>query len=187
MTFESFSKKSSSEKILLAHLEPSKRLLSWEFFRDNIWKKSVDFFVISVEIDGVALREGANNGLQCGEFYFDSKTKELYVRTDLEQDPSDVFAAVTFRMFFSSSGETLPYDLSIGQDVFYEPLLDKTSNFGFNLDHNLASGVALESNGSIDFINSNGYFESIDDKYTFKNKKVKIFLWSRELTIQENK
>ena len=117
-TFTEFKEKSTSEKVVLATIEASKRLFTYSLVSGTIYKRSVDNVVSRVKWNDTELTEGSSTSVSSGEFYFDSSTKELYVNNG--SDPSVEFITVTFKFFFSTRPVILPNDLDNGFDVEWE-------------------------------------------------------------------
>lgn len=173
-TYSAFKNLTSSEKNILAWVHGNQRVFNFTNVSGTIYKKTMSYYVVAVENDGTALTDGGDTTPDSGEFYFDTTTKELYI--NIGEDPTGNFIAVTYRLFFSDSGQNLSYDLDSGQVVHYEPLLDSSSKFSTQLDGDVDQlGFASVGSGSLKLINTGSYFDDIYDLIQFENGDVQIF------------
>jgi len=187
-TFETFAQKVASNKSVLAHLEPAQRLVLWELDAGAVYKRSVDHYVINVFKETTALTQGSSSSLNAGEFYFDYSDKTLYVRLGDDSNPEESFMVGVYRLFFSNQGHVLSWDLTDdGNEVYYEALLSETSNFKQELDNAELLGISLESDGSIRFDNSNGYWDSIFDRLIWDSRRIAIYSWFPDTPFSESK
>lgn len=185
-TFDEFSKKTSSKKSILAQLEPTQKLVTWELDSGAVYKKTVDFYVVGVFKDTTAFSEGSSASLSAGEFWFDYSDKTLYLRMDDDSNPELSFIVAQYRLFFSDSGYVVSYDLTdTGNEVEYEGLIDSTSSFKQELDNAELLGISLESDGSIRFNNKSGYWDSIFDTLFWDNKICRIHSWFPDTPFSE--
>ncbi len=177
-TYESISQKTASEKVILAHIEPSQRLVLWELDSGSVYKRIVPYFVVGVAVDGTQLSEGSSSSLNSGEWFFDYASKTLYTRMSDDSNPQASFVVATYRLFFSNSGHDLSWDLTDqGNQVNYEPVIDNTSRFVQEIDNSELLGISLESEGSISFFNNHGYFDPIFDRLIWEFKNIRIYSW----------
>ncbi len=180
MSYETFAERPVSEKNVLAWIEPVQRLLLFTLFSGAVYSKSVDHYVIGVKQGDTTLSEGLSTSLSAGEWYFDATSKTLYVRTTDDADPEEKNISATYRLFYSSIPAILPFDLSSGEAVEYDSRIESTSRFGQEIDEE-QTGIALEGQGSIAFLNADGHFDTLYDKLFFENKRVVIYSWSSSL------
>ena len=187
-TYSSFKNKTSSEKVVLAWIEPSAKLSVWTLHSGSIYKKVVPEYVIRIYQNTTLLTEvntlGAVTGV--GKWFFDYSTKTVYVWCNSSSNPDAVLMRADYRLFFSNGPFVLPHDLSTGDEVEYLPHLESTSNFGYELDPE-QMGISLEGQGDIKFFNNDGYFEDKFDKYFWENKEVTIYSWSPSILLSEKK
>jgi len=186
MSYSDYADKVSSEKIVLALLEPSSpRLLLWTLHTGAIYKKTVDYFVIDVKEDNTSLTEASSASLNQGEWYYD-KNGTLYIRMDDDTDPTDNYVSCKYRFFFSNKPHINTHDLtSSGVDVYYDGIIKSTSAFKQELDHADQTGIALENSGSISFYNTDGTFDPIFDKLFWENKSCKIYSWNKDIALSD--
>lgn len=192
-TLDEYKNKPSSEKLLVAHVEPSRRQFGWTLHSGSIWKKVVTYWVVGVTQNGSDLTEVSSIGACTdGKWYFDPATKTLYVRNlaSVTHDPDPGysnfptnlhnFTLVTFRLFFSNYPIDLPWNLTTsGRLVPYEGLISEQSLYGASLDSE-RHGTALESTSTLSFYNNDLYFDSIFDKLIWESKRVAVYvLYSR--------
>ena len=190
MAYSDNVKKQASEKVLIAHIEPSEKLVLWSLFSGAVYVRDVDKFVIDLKNDTTSLIEASSTSLSAGEWYNDRENGKLYARTSDDSNPQDSsnFMVVTYRLFFANAPYILPHDLTdSGELVTYEPFLLSTSTFPQEVDNTDQTGIALESNGSVNLDNEGGYFSGIFDKLFFENKRVAIYSWISLSPIAENR
>jgi hypothetical protein len=190
MAYSDNVKNTGSEKVILAHIEPSEKLVLWSVFSGAVYERNVDNFVIDLKNGTTSLTEGSSTSLNAGEWYNDRENGKLYVRLSDDSNPQDAanFMVVTYRLFFSSAPYVLPHDLTdSGELVEYQPLFDSVSNFPQEIDNADQTGIALESNGSIRLFNRDGYFDDKFDKLFFENKRVAIYSWIALQPASENR
>ena len=101
-----------SEKILLAHLEPSQRAITWELDSGAIYKRTPDFYVIDTKIDTTSLTEASSAALSSGEWFFDVEAGLTYIRLSDDSNPKDSFISLTFRIFMSNGPYIKTHDFS---------------------------------------------------------------------------
>lgn len=188
-TFEEFQNKASAEKVVLAQVEASKRLMGWELDSGSTYVITFDRPTLeSLEEDGEPLDEGSDaSSLAAGEYYLDRMNRALYVRTTDSSNPNGKFIAVFFTYYFSNIPVRIPYDLDTGFHVEWLPYIKDTSEFGFELDNQDQLGVAIEGSGSIKFSNDQDFWKPIYDKLYFENQRVFIYSWNKILPVTEAK
>lgn len=186
ISLSEFMNLSSSEKTLLAWVEPGQRLIKWTLHSGAIYKKTLSFFVKDFQVDGVSLTESTTlAGLSAGKFYYDPQEKTLYVWLTDSSNPKDHYSMVIYRLFFSSSPIYLPYNLITGSRIVpYEPLISESSEFGASLDSE-RKGTAIESTSTISFYNNDRYFDDIFDKLIWENKEVYVYATHRKLALTD--
>ena len=185
-TYEEFADKTRSEKVVLAWIQPVQRLLLFTLFSGFVYKKSVDHFVVGVKDSSTSLTEASSTSLNAGEWFFDAENKTLYVRASDDSDPSTRTISAEYRLFYSNLPYILPYDLESGTAVEYDSRIEATSSFSSEIDEE-QTGIALEGQGSIRLINSDGHFDSLYDKLFFENKSCTIFSWSSSIPISQKR
>jgi hypothetical protein len=179
MTYATTSKKTDLEKLTLAWVEPSERLILWNNVSGAIYKRDVEFYTIGVRQDDVDLIDASSTALSQGEYYFDESTKEVYVRMSDDSNPQSNFISANYRIHFSDVGIDLPHDLDSGIEVPYEPYIDKVSDFPLGIDNLSQSGIAVEASGNITFF-KNDFFISYFDRLIWENKNISIYSYLPE-------
>lgn len=175
----------ASEKVILAHVEPSERLILWTNHAGAVYYRDVDHYVIRAFEGGTALVANTSASLSASEYYFDATAKRLYVRMSDDADPKNNDVHVDYRLFFSSKGVNLPFNLTIGStEVEYLSYLDDGSDLKQALDKDF-SGVSLENDIRISFNNQDGYFDDIFDVLLWENKKVDFYFWFGDISPEE--
>ena len=186
MSYEDFANKPTSRKEILCQIEPVRKLNVWTLDSGAVYKKVVEHYTINASENGIALIENTSSTLNAGEFYFDYKTFELFVRCsdDLSPDKKDLIA--TFRLFFSSMPYDLPFDLENGASVYYEPILRSNSSINFEIDEE-QTGIALDTKTKVSFENEHGFFDPIYDRLVWENKTLKLWSWSPSIQLSEKR
>ena len=172
--------KPRSEKITLVTLESVERLKLFNLAGSD-YERFVDNFVVGVKDSGVALTSGSLP-LSLNKWHFEPATKKLTINVGANPKTKDI--SVTYRLFFSSAPVNLPYDLSSGAVVEWEPYVISIGSIGQQLDEE-QTGVVLESSSSVDFVNSDGRWDLIFDRYIFENQEIKFYSWFPNIPIAE--
>lgn len=184
MTFEEASALTSSEKITLVTVESERLVKLFTLYSGTVYYKDVPFFVVDVKQNGVSLDYVSDKSLiASGNWTYEPLTGKVYVNIVGDLDPKTTDISLVYRHFFSNAPLNLPYDLSSGAIVEWLPYVNSIGSVGQQLDDE-NTGVALESNSTIDLIND-GFFDEIYDSNIFENKNVKFYLWYRETAITE--
>jgi hypothetical protein len=189
-TYEDFQNKNVSEKITLARVKATKRLIGFVVHSGSIYKiENFDFAKINfVKDSGTQLvSQSSLASVVSGSYFNDRENKTLYLQTSDSSNPNGKFLAMQFDNFFSNVGVVAPNDLSTGFDVYWEPLIKLTSEFGVALDNEDQLGFALEGSGSISFILSREYFDERFEGFVWENGKAEIYSWNRDLPATEAK
>lgn len=185
-TFDTEKVKNASEKVVLCHVEPKQYLKIFSLSSGAVYKRTVSYFVVGVADGTTAYTEASSASLNASEWYYNPATGELFVRTDDDADPREKNLVITYRFFFSNTAINLPFDLSSGDAVYYEGRVLSNSPITKALDEEQI-GLALESNTSIRFINTDSYFDDIYDSLVWENKTVKLWTWFPNTPISEAK
>lgn len=186
-TYQNFKNKSSSEKLTLAILEGSKRLIGFALHSGSIYKKlNFDVAVISsIEVSSVALEPVQSiSDLVNGTYFNDRENKILYVHSS---NPNASFVVLTNKYFFSNKGLSLPHDLDSGFEVYFEPMIKGSSAFGLELDIVNEATSAIEGSGTLTLHNDSDFWLRNYDKTFFENQICSIYSYNSELDIAETK
>lgn len=176
-TFAEYMEAASSEKLALATVEASVRLMGWTAEGPGLYSKPLLAAIIeSVEIGGSALTrvESPNTG---GQYSYDGLTLRIFAL----DHPNSVYVVLTQRFFFASSPVVLPHDLANGAEVFWEGSIRASSLFGVEMDTINQASEAIEGAGEISFANDQEFWKKNFDKLSFENKKVSIYSYNRDL------
>lgn len=190
MSFTEFQNKPSSEKITLAIIHASKRLMGWSVHSGSVYKlENFDVkSIVNIEDSGSAYTEVSSLGdVTASKFYNDRTNKILYIRTTGSDNPNGRFLALTFKLFFSSAPIVLPHDLNTGFEVYFEPLIQSTSQFGVEIDTINQSSQAIEGSGTLTLFNDQDFWPANFDKLYFDNKSAFIYSYNRDLAPNEAK
>lgn len=188
-TYEEKQKEPNTQKITLADVEASKRLVGWNLFSGSVYR-IIDFdisIITLIEESGVdftAVSDVAS--VVAGTFFNDRINKILYLETTGSVNPNGVFMVMTFKHFFSDVPVSLPFDLASGIEVAWLPFIRTTSKFGVELESEQI-GLAIEGSGSIQFENELDFFKSRYDKLTWENQNISIFSLIDDLPATEAK
>jgi hypothetical protein len=176
----------SSEKIVLAHLQATSRLYTWELYSGFIYKRITNYFVYDLKQNQTDLTEVFSIGaVVAGTFYYDIKTSTVYVRTISSTDPATEEMIVTYQFYFSNVTIGASHDLTnTGEDVLYQGRI--TANPGFK--HKVGIEQALTSlvgTGDLVLENNDGGLDTIFDTLFFENQTCLIYSWNTDLSYDE--
>ena len=175
MTFEEASKLTISEKISLVTIESIEKVKLWDSHSALVFSRNVDYFVSSVNIEGVDLSAGSSvSTLGVNQFIYVPAEKKVYI--SVTASPINLEIYLTYRHFFSNAPKILPWNLSSGDEVEWLPYIENTGSIGQQLDDQ-NSGIVLESQSSVDLINESLYFENIFDRHIWESQKVNFYYW----------
>lgn len=190
MNFQDYQNRPSSEKITLATLDASKRLMGWELHSGSVYKITGITFskILSVEDSGSAYTEAASVGaVTAGKYYLDRAEQTLYLRVSNSGNPNSRFIVATFRFFFANVPVVLPHDLASGFDVYWEPWISDTSDFGVEIDTINQKSEGIEGSGNLSLLNDQEFWPTWYDKLTYENKQCSIYSYNRDLEASEAK
>ncbi len=182
MNFNDYQQLVSSEKLVLATIEASKRLMGWVVHSGSVYKlENVSLSVLlSVEDSGNAYTEVSSIGaVTSSKYYFDRSSSTIYIRTTGSDHPNGRFIVGTFRLFFSNIPITLPYDLDSGFEVYWEASIQSTSDFGVEIDTVNQVSEAIEGAGTLTLFNDQEFWPENYDLFTFENKSCAIYTYNR--------
>jgi hypothetical protein len=189
-TYADFQAKEASEKIALAIMEASRRLMGWVLHSGSVYKlTNFDHAVIvSIEDSGTAYTEVSDLGsIAASKYYHDRDNKTLYLQASDSSNPNSRFLALTFRNFFSNSSVHLAHDLSTGFEVHWLPLILSVPSAAAEVDNENQLGVAIEGSGTVSFLNDQTYWSARYEKWVFENNLCLIYSFSRGLAASEAK
>ena len=190
MSFQSrteFITAQASEKITLAHVHATARLVAWVDEGSDVYSKVVPHFVSSLKIADVELtRVDALINVIAGTFFYDPQAGEVSIKNPSLEDPADVEMIVTYRFFYSNGPIDASWNLEDGDTVVpYTGIIEKSPGYKqkVGIDQKLTS---LVGKGDLVLIND-GQFDDIFDKYYFENQLVRIYSWNRDLDYSDAK
>lgn len=183
MQYSDFKEQASSEKLTLATLDASKRLMGWQSHTGSVYKLTgITFAVIaSLEDSGTAYQESDSTSLSAGEYFYDRGAGTLYVRVIGSGNPNARFLVATFRLYFASAPVSLPHDLASGYEVFWEPMIKTNSDFGVEIDTINQASEAIEGTGTLTLHNDNEFWPKQFDKLYYENCACLIYSYNRDL------
>lgn len=173
----------------LAVLNPRRILTSWSLHSGSVYFKSFTLgFVNLVEQDGVALTQGSSTSLSAGQFYYDSDSQTIYIRTITSAAPSGFTIVGTYEIYvgtFDAHWNRDPLD-DTTQVVYYEPLIanapsiqSSVSDLYFGVLPTRSSSITL--NNAEKILNPHLYYSS------FNKAEIKIYHWLGDLETQNLK
>lgn len=183
MQYTDFQNLASSEKLTLATVEASKRLMGWTLHLGSVYSIAFPYAVISrLEDSGTAYTEVSSVGAVTASTYFlDRATGTLYLHATGSGNPNGRFLVATVKFFFSNAPITLPHDLNTGFEVPWEPLIQSTSFFGVEIDTVNQTSEAIEGNGTLTLTNDFDFWPANFDKLFFENQRCLIYSYNREI------
>lgn len=184
MQYTDFQNLPSSEKITLAILSASKRLMGWTLHSGSVYKiENFAYAVIeALEDSGNAYTATTSIGAcTASKFYLDRSAQTLYLRTTGSDNPNGRFIAATFNLYFANVPIALPHDLSSGFDVMWEPLIKATSQFGVAIDTINQTSEAIEGTGTLTLYNDFDFWPQNFDKLSFENQSCLLYSYHRDL------
>ncbi len=184
MQYSEFQNMPSSEKITLAFLQASKRLMGWELHSGSIYKITnfTHPVVVAVEDSGTGYTSvGSVGALVASSYYLDRTNHVLYVHATGSANPNSRIIVVTVKFFYANVPVVLPHDLDEGFDVFFEPLVASTSEFGVEIDTIAQSSEAIEGSGSLTLCNDLEFWPANFDKLSFENQRCSLYSYNRNL------
>lgn len=184
-TFAEYSKKLVSEKVTLVTVESAKEARLFTLHSGNIYKRVTEFFISGVKESNVNYTNVASiAAIVPGSFYYDVENKTVYLETIGSVSPLNVLNIVLInKHFFSTAPLRLPYDLGSGHVVEWLPYVQTIGAIGQQLDDE-ATGIVLESNSSVTFLND-GFFDSFYDTVIWENKNVTFYSWFPNTPVTE--
>ena len=186
--YSDFKDAPSSEKLTLAILNASKRLIAFSLHSGSIYKLlNFDVAVItSIEESGIALTEVTSLAdVVAGSFYNDRENSTLYIQVADSGHPNSKFIHVTFQLFFSTGPVVLPHDLGTGFPVSWEPQIASTSDFSVEIDTVNQQNETIEGSGTLTLFNDSSFWPANFDKLFFENQSCSIYSWNRDLEASE--
>lgn len=189
-TYADFQNQASSEKITLAILSASKRLMGWELHSGSVYKlTNFNFAIIaSIEDLGASYTEVLSIGsVAPATYYLDRTAKILYLKTAGSDNPNSRFLVGIVKLYYSNIPVTLPHDLDGGFEVYWEPLINSTSQFGVEIDIIEQTSEAIEGSGSLTLFNDFDFWPKNYDKLSFENQQYQLYSYNRELNASDAK
>lgn len=182
--YESFSKKPASEKVTIAHVRAKERVKLFSLESGAIYSRLTKYFVEKVFVGTTALVKASSPSLLAGEWFYSVSESKLFVRMFDDSDPKTKSTVLGYRLFFCDSPEILPWDLLTGEDVEHEARIKSTGALKLQLDYE-NTGIAVESDSTISFENTDGFFDSIFETLIWENQQCDFYTWSPSIPISE--
>lgn len=185
MSYTNFQSKESSEKVTIALVNGSRRLIYVDVSPYTIYVDTKK--IIKITVDG---QEYSNRDISLestNSYLYNKETKQLSLYPPAGFDLRKAFISLTERFYFSTKPLALPHDLDTGYDVFFEPHIKSTSTFENSLDVDNQQTDVIEGDGTITFLNDFDFWKKNYDKISFDNQLVEIYSWSPSIPIQDAK
>ena len=181
LTLDQFINKPSSEKLLLAHIEPSRRQFGWTVHSGSVYKKLMTNYVISVHLNATLLtRVAALADVTQGTWFFNEATLYLYMQVptgSVDPDPGyrnsslsvGNFTLVTFRLFFSNYAGSFSYNLQQRKE-FLPTAVNTTNDTIYYPSHSFRTNDLVkfysDTTAPVGLTINNSYFAiRVDDDY----------------------
>lgn len=189
MQYSDFQNQVASEKITLAHVFASKRLMGWSLLSGSVYSlPNVSALITAIEDSGVAYTEvDSLNGVIAGSYYLDRDTSTLFIHTSTGAHPNGRFISMVQKLCFANVPITLPHDLASGEEVYWLPLIASTSAFGVEIDTVNQTSEAIEGSGTLTFHNDQEFWIKNYDKLVFENQECHIYSYNRDLPATQAK
>jgi len=188
-SYSEFAEATSSEKLVLAHVQAFTQLFNFTLDSGNLYKRQTDHVVVNVKRQGARLTKVSSSGEVDDEtkFYFDVKNSELYLYSlsgDLAGD--EIIAEI--RLFFANHPVNTSWDLGndIGSHVHYEGRIRQTPGFKSEVGTD-QQGISVTGKGNLVLENTDGFFDDLYDTLIFEQKLVEIYSFNRDLLPSEAK
>ena len=185
-TRDEFINAQSSEKLILAQVEATGRLVAWTDQGGGIYTKTSPHFVTAVSFNTAAMAQ-VDTVVNEGEFSFDPQTNLITIRNTGDADPAVNDMVITYRFFFGSGPATASWDLTdTGAQVLYEGRIERSPGYKhkIGIDQNLTS---LVGSGNLVLNNNDGRFDDLFDTVYFENQRIFIYSWNRDLDFSDAK
>jgi hypothetical protein len=189
-TFADYKLASASEKITLATLNASKRLMGWTLSSGSVYVLSgfTNPIIVSLTQNALAVTQVASmSALTSGTYFLDVNDQALYVWLQDSTNPNASFMAMVTTFFYASAPVTLAYDLGTGFQVYWEPQVKTTSQFGVAIDVVNQVSEAIEGTGSLTLHNDQSFWAINYDKLFFDNQRCRVYSWNRDLPAAQAK
>lgn len=181
----------ASEKAIdqnyLMILQPRRRIEGFTLFDAPNFVYSVSYDlgdIASIEEDGVTLTEVSTTALSAGEWYHDTATDTLYVRTSQSADPDTVQLVVIYKMYcatFDAYWHSDPLD-DTTEVVYWEPIIRKSLEIKSSTSDSLFGALPINSSG-LTLLNTDHLFERHVYHSSFNKASVMIYHWLSDLTV----
>jgi len=178
----------ASEKLTLAHVHATTRLVNWTVFSGSVYCKTIPYFGVELKQKLSSLTQVSSFGsLSEGTWLYEPDTSNIYVWTNGSLDPDTLEMVVTYRFFFANGPCTLSWDLTdSGDHVFYNGLIKDAPKFKHKVgvDQKLVSVIGQ---GDLKLQNNDGGLDEVYDTLFFENQIVNVYSWNRTLPFSESK
>lgn len=178
----------ASEKIVLAHLQATGRVLEWAVHSGSVYKKVTNHFAVGLKEEQTDLESATSIGaVTAGKFYYDINTSTLYVRTTGSVSPNTIQMIATYRFFYGSNNLSAPWNLITGNShTMYMGRIN--SNPGYKHKVGIEQGLtSFIGHGDLVLENTDGGIDEIFDTLFFENQYCTIYSWNRDLPYSDAK
>lgn len=183
MTYSALLESEGINRQFLAVLKPRRKAVGFTLFAGSVYSLAFTFGqVVSVEIDGSALTEAFTTSLTAGEFFYDTDSEILYVRTATNQDPDLFFTVATYEIYvgtFDAHFNRVPTDASTRQ-VYFEPIITQSPQVVSSTSDSLFGFLPVHSS-EIALSNATHILERHIYDSSFSDAEIRIYHWLDEL------
>ena len=132
MNFDQASKLPRSEKITLMTVEAIERAKIFTDLGSGLYSREVSHFVVKIKNGTSALTQVYSTPTNNNEFYYNPIEGKVYVK--LDENPKLKNLSITYRFFYSTANVNLPFDFSVGANVYFDARIESIGNIGQQLD-----------------------------------------------------
>lgn len=180
MSYATLLDQENVQESYLAVLTPRRRVTTWTVVSGFVYKASWFYNKpSSVEFDGEEMTEVASSTPGASEWYWNSSTNEIYLRTPQSADPDTGQAVALYALYVASSGMadtnfySTPTDSSTTQ-VHFEPVIKQPPAIKLTTGDTLFGFYPIQSS-SIQLINAEHWLEEHLYDSSFNSGSIKIY------------
>lgn len=186
-TRDEFINSQASEKITLAQVQATQRLVAWSGSGPNYSIQPLAY-VIGVKTPDYELIEVSSvDDVDPQTWHYDPKTNVLTICLDDSSDPNDAEIIASMLFFFSNATITQTKDLTnTGVHVSYDGRIKSAPGYKHKVgtEQNLVSVIGQ---GRLVLENTDAGLDEIYDTVFFENQEVRIYSWNRDLDFADAK
>lgn len=155
----------------------------WTLVTGTLYETAAPFIVDAVHKGTVAL---AKTSLVPGLNQFRYLPESGKVQVNVGVHPKTLDMVLTYRFCLASAPVALSSNLGTGFETEYDARLTDIGDVKLELDYENA-GIALETNSSIQFENTDHWFDAIFDTLIWENQPARVYSWGLGLAPEDAK